>query len=169
MSGGLGVCSSDYASMRSLEQLRQVGGGPKRGRPKSTNATPKGVKKSEPKMSGSGCHVRTRHRKGDIDGELCEKVVKEHMTLKERSAVTSHNARARANLFAELNDADEQKESGPPPIKLPEGVSSLSFPTKSANGRKWQYVLVGFGLTCNLDLEIAQQSWSQKELKAMQK
>ena len=124
MSGGLGACSSDYASMRSLEQLRQVGGGPKRGRPKSTNATPKGVKKSEPKMSGSGCHVRTRYRKGDIDGELCEKVVKEHMTPKECSDIADHNRRARANLFAKFNGADE---SGPPHIKLPEGDALEGF------------------------------------------
>ena len=169
VSGGLVVCSSDNAPMHTVEELRQVGGGPKRGRPKMITATPKGVKKSEPKMSGSGYHVRTRYRKGDIDGELCEKVVKEHMTLQERQEVAMLNHRARKYLFAEFNDADEKQELGPPSIKLPEGVSCSSRPTPSANGRKWQYVLVGFDLTCNLDLEIAQQSWSQKEVKAMQK
>ena len=169
-----GNCDVDAAKLESMDAggnssctvgglrgVRQVGGGRGRGRPKK-NVTPKGVKKSEPKLSGSGHHMRTRYQKGDKELELCEKVVDETRPAMTINAAQIFNARARANLFSKFDDVADSA----PVVKMPPGISLQSPGTKSTSGRMWEYTFVGFGLTLKLEQEAVQPNWSRGEIEA---
>ena len=181
----VGSCDADAAKLESMDAggnssctvgglrgVRQVGGG--RGRPKK-NVTPKGVKKSEPKLSGSGHHMRTRYQKGNKELELCEKVVDETRPAMTRKAAQTFNATAnipkpfnsvaRANLFSQFDDVADSA----PVVKMPPGISLQSPGTKSTSGRMWGYTFVGFGLALKLEQEAVQPNWSRGEIEAARK
>ena len=167
----VGSCGVDAAKLESMDAggnssctvgglrgVRQVGGG--RGRPKK-NVTPKGVKKSEPKLSGSGHHMRTRYQKGNKQLELCEKVVDPTRPAMTQNAARVHNQRQRANLFSKFDDVADSA----PVVKMPPGISLQSPGTKSTSGRMWEYTFVGFGLTLKLEQEAVQPNWSRGEIE----
>ena len=171
----VGSCDVDAAKLESMDAggnssctvgglrgVRQVGGG--RGRPKK-NVTPKGVKKSEPKLSGSGHHMRTRYQNGNKELELFEKVVDPTRPAMTRAAAQRFNSVARANLFSQFDDVADTA----PVVKVPPGISLQSPGIKSTSGRMWEYTFVGFGLTLKLEQEAVQPNWSRGEIEAARK
>ena len=151
----VGAAGNSRCTLGVLRGVRQVGGG----RPKK-NTTPKGVKKSEPKLSGSGHHMRTRYQKGNKELELCEMVVDQTRPAMTIKAAQMFNVKARANLFSQFDDVADSA----PVVKMPPGISLQSPGTKSTSGRMWEYTLVGFGLTLKLEQEAVQPNWSRGEI-----
>ena len=143
---------------RKMVGLCQCGSG--KGRARTVNKTPKGVKKSQSRLSESGHHRRTSYKRGGIEAELTERLVPNKASKAEKDNIKVQNMRARADLMSKFNEEASSNE-GERLEGFPKGVSLLSPPVET--DRHIVHTYVGFGLSLQYEKEKGMANWSSKE------
>ena len=145
-------------STRKMMGLCQCGGG--KGRARTVDKTPKGVKKSQSRLSESGHHRRTSYKRGAIEAELTERLAPNNASNDEKTKIRQQNKRARADLMSKFNEEAGCNE-GERLEGFPKGVSLLSSPVET--DRHIVHTYVGFGLSLQYEKEKTMANWSSKE------